>query len=694
VTPQAPRGSDPSEESAWDTAVSSEARRHFRPDIEGLRAVAILGVLAFHARIPGMRGGFVGVDVFFVISGFLITGLLLRELSATNRIDLAGFYARRGRRLLPAALAGIAVTVALSLIVLSPLRSPEVARDGAWAALYASNYRYALVATDYFAANRGPSPLLHYWSLGVEEQFYLFWPMLVLIGVRVLSGRWLWTGIALVGLASFAFSLWLTALDPTWAFYSLPTRAWQLAVGALLAVLIATRPPRIGATIATSLGVLGLAMIGVSIVIFNGSTPFPGWAALLPVLGAAFVIAGGHDHAGLPASLLASPFPRWIGRISYSLYIWHWPILILVPLLIGTNILPVRIALALLAIGVAALSTRFIETPFRCGRGLRLASGRTLVLAGGASAALAVVAIGIASALESSPVAAPLPTLPPPGPTAPPPFRGVVSGPLPTNLQPTLLAGSTDGSQLGGRACMPMLLEIDLRDCVFGDVSSPTTVVLFGDSHAGMWFPAIRLIAEEKGWRLVPFVKPACSPADVTVWRGSLLRPLTECNVWRERALERMEQLHPAIVLVATSRHYDVADSSGQKHPMNLPDWRDGMVRTLLRLRGMSDRVILIGESPTNRGDPVECLAVHERIQDCQAPRHQVVNARYQAIERSAAREAGIQLIPTIPWLCTDDVCPLVLDHYLVYRNTSHLTGTMSAALAPYLRWAIDHPPR
>ena len=227
-----PATSPEGEDSAWDVAVSTDSPAHFRPDIEGLRAVAILAVLAYHARIPGTGGGFIGVDVFFVISGFLITGLLLREVTSTGHLDLPRFYARRARRLLPAALVVIAVTVALSAVILSPLRFPGVALDGAASSLYVSNYRYALIATDYFAADTEPSPLLHFWSLAVEEQFYLVWPVLILAAVRLLSPRRLWMVVGLVAAGSFALSVVLTDVNQPWAFYSLGTRAWQLALGA------------------------------------------------------------------------------------------------------------------------------------------------------------------------------------------------------------------------------------------------------------------------------------------------------------------------------------------------------------------------------------------------------------------------------------------------------------------------------
>ena len=262
----------------------SDARSSFRPDIEGLRAVAVLLVLAYHARVPGLTGGYIGVDVFYVVSGFLITGLIVRELQATGRLDLPAFYARRARRLLPAALVVIAVTVLASAIILPPLRMVDVAGDAAAAALYVSNIRFAAQATDYLQAELDPSPLLHFWSLGVEEQFYLFWPALLFAVARSADerapdrdrdrfrGR---------GLAGRCRSCW-TATDAPLAFFLLPARAWELAIGAGLA-LAATRIARIPALAATAAVVVGLALIVIGAVVFDLATPFPGTAALVPV---------------------------------------------------------------------------------------------------------------------------------------------------------------------------------------------------------------------------------------------------------------------------------------------------------------------------------------------------------------------------------------------------------------------------
>ncbi|HSL77966.1 MAG TPA: acyltransferase, partial [Candidatus Limnocylindrales bacterium] len=282
----------------------TDGRAPFRPDIEGLRAIAVLLVLAYHARIPGFTGGYIGVDVFYVVSGFLITGLIVRELQATGRVDLPAFYTRRARRLLPAALVVIAVTVVASAIVLPPLRVPDVAGDGAAAALYVSNIRFAAQATDYLQAELDPSPLLHFWSLGVEEQFYLFWPaLLFFVAGRRFDARRLGLVVAIVAIVSFALGIVWTSTDAPLAFFLLPARAWELAVGAGLALGM-TRLARLPASAGAVAVAVGLALIGIGGVTFDTATPFPGTAAILPVAGAALVIAGGLPRPLNPLSRL------------------------------------------------------------------------------------------------------------------------------------------------------------------------------------------------------------------------------------------------------------------------------------------------------------------------------------------------------------------------------------------------------
>ncbi len=395
----------------------------FRPDIEGLRGIAVLLVLLFHASLAGLSGGFIGVDVFFVISGFLITGLLVRERERTGRIGFRAFYARRVRRLLPAGMLALVVTLGASFLLIAPLDRASAALDAAAAALSVGNIRFALASGDYFAAVGEPSPFLHFWSLAVEEQFYLVWPALVVIAAA-LGGVRRGLGVALVAViaASFAADLVVTREAVGWAFYSLPTRAWQLALGGLLAV--AARPlDGVPSPLRACLGWAGLAALAAAAVAFDGSLAYPGAWALAPTVATGALIVAGTARRG-PALLLTTRPLRFLGRISYSLYLWHWPILMLPAAAIDGELPPVeRVALASLAVAVAWASWRFVEEPFRIGfPSLAGHPGRT-ILAGAAAIVLVVGGAGglagaassgtwppvqIASALEGGPVATPV----------------------------------------------------------------------------------------------------------------------------------------------------------------------------------------------------------------------------------------------------------------------------------------------
>src|SRR3954464_9447717 len=322
------------------------ASREFRPDIEGLRAVAVLAVVLFHAGVPGLPGGFVGVDVFFVISGFLITGMLWREVERTGTVRLARFYGPRARRLLPAGVLVIAATAAAVAWLLPPLRARTVLGDGVASALYVANYRFAVQGTDYLAADTPPSPFQHYWSLGVEEQFYLLWPAL-LVGTAWLAGRrspGARKVVAAVGVltlvtaGSFVLSLWWTHSSPPWAYFSLPSRAWELGVGGLVALTVPAWR-RLPPTVAATAGWAGLAAVLASCCLLDEGTPFPGTAALLPVLGTALLLGAGSRRTSWgPAVVLERPPVRRIGRWSYSWYLWHWPVLVLAPTLVGREL--------------------------------------------------------------------------------------------------------------------------------------------------------------------------------------------------------------------------------------------------------------------------------------------------------------------------------------------------------------------
>jgi peptidoglycan/LPS O-acetylase OafA/YrhL len=690
------------------------AKDGFRPDLEGLRAIAVVLVLLYHASVPGITGGYVGVDVFFVLSGFLITGLLIRELERTGTISLAGFYARRVRRLLPAAMVLILATVVASAAVLSPLRAGEVARDGIAASLYASNLRFAFQATDYLQSELPPSPLLHLWSLGVEEQFYLFWPALLLLVTRgvasVGSARVRRIGLlaGVVAVASFVLSLWLTTANEPWAFFSLPTRAWELGIGAMLAVS-AGRLARLPVTTATAAGWLGLAMIAASGLVIDTNTPFPGFAALLPTVGCALaMLPGMGTQASLPARLLGWGPARFMGRISYSLYLWHWPLLVL-PLAVAGGTLPLvaRMGLMVVAVPIAYASQHWLEDPIRHGRFVGLVPSRNLAMAGAVSLAVATTSLGLgfattqrlaaATADVADPVAAagdaPIPSFavgtPSPSETFPPP----PGGPIPAGLTPSLEAARTDQPRTYDDGCHLDQPSITIPDCVYGDPGSPTTVVLFGDSHAAEWFPALARLATDHQWRLVSLTKSGCTPAQLTVWNTNFKRAYTECDQWREAAIARIGTEHPDLVIVGSSHPYTSAASNGPAPADAGASLQLGLSQTLQRLRPLADAVALMGDTPKFDADPPDCLSQHlDDVLACAEPRAQTVDTAWLSAEAGIAAAADAIFVDPTDWACPTDPCPVVLGRYLVFRDQHHLATPFVTALRTRLLAALPLP--
>ena len=651
--------------------------------------MAIGAVLLYHAGVPGADGGFVGVDVFFVISGFLITGLLVREWSSAGRIDVAVFYARRFRRLLPAALLAIAVTTLASWAVLSSLRFPSVAGDAAAAALYVSNLRFAANAIDYLGSEVAPSPLLHFWSLGVEEQFYLLWPLIIVLAMRVMALRLVGLVIGAMVLVSFWLALVWTDLAAPWAFFSLPTRAWQLGVGALIAVGVLRLPERAPGAARSVAVWLGLALIATAVVVIGPGTPYPGTAALLPVVGTALVILGGTGAASTPSRLLAMAVPRWLGRISYSLYLWHWPIIVLVPIALGVESLALNVVLVAIAVIIAAASTELIEVPIRQGRLLPLPPRASLAAAGTASVLMALGAYAAGSFVLDSggpPAIAAAPRtvvgeLPAP----------VRTGRVPADLTPTLAEAYYDLPGGYADGCHLDFATVEPPECRYGPEAVGTSVVLLGDSHAQQWLPALQALADERGWRLRAVTKGACPMVDATVWNYPLKRPYRECDAWRERALQLIGEERAELVLLASADMYDLVDENGSVMESGEDAaWDAGLASYLSRVAERTPRVVVLADTPRVGYDPAECLATHPDIEGCDAGRERMVDEAYQEREAAAARRASVAVLSATEWLCSPNDCPLVRGSYLVYRDAHHLTATFATLLAGQLGAALD----
>nr|WP_255382455.1 MULTISPECIES: acyltransferase family protein [unclassified Mycobacterium] len=699
--------------------------------MEGLRAVAVLAVVLFHAEVPGIGGGYVGVDVFFVISGFLITGLLWREVSSTGTVGLRRFYGARARRLLPASAAVGVVTAIAAAVLLPPLQASSVLLEGIASALYISNYWFIGEGVHYFGGHLPPSPFQHYWSLGVEEQFYLVWPALI-IGTAWLIRRGrrrraaddssqhpYVVVLALVAAVSFALSLVITYVMPAVAFFSLPTRAWQLAAGGLVA-LTAGQWRRLPSHAAAITGWAGLGLILLACTVLSPATFYPGIAALLPTLGAVLVIGAGcaTPTQGCGRVLAVSPM-RAIGRISYSWYLWHWPVLVLTPALLGHPLgLAGRLAAALVSGGLAVLTLRCIENPLRFAAPIRRSPLRSLALGGGATAV--AVAVGVALLVvvpipvgRGAPAAAlTINATPPPAGSDIDAYDAVVRQAfaqvqaavaasadvkaVPSNLAPPLADATAEQHAYSFNGCLRTPFQGGQPTCATGDTASATTVALVGDSHAAMWDPAFEQLATQRHWRLELLSKGACPPLDLPITShlfSRLVENVEHCDQWRGQILARLRAEHPRLIVVSMWRGYGAGNGNGWLSGFSAydPAWIDGLTRLVRQLRGTGAQVLVLGPVPAPDTSVPVCLSGHlDDATACSPTRAAAVNQTGIAAETAATKAGGGQYDDLTELFCTANRCPVIVGNTLVYFDWEHLTLEYSRMLAPAIGALAD----
>jgi peptidoglycan/LPS O-acetylase OafA/YrhL len=691
----------------------------WRVDIQGLRGVAILAVVLYHADPSLLPGGFIGVDLFFVISGFLITGMLMHELEERGTLSLRRFYARRIRRLLPMAFIVIAATVIAADLLQSPLDATRTAKDALSSALFVANYRFALEQTNYLYAGVGLSPFQHFWSLGVEEQMYLIWPVLLLLGAKIWKrGRTytrgafaiLFTGSAI----SFIACTRLTNSNEPWAFFSFPTRAWELGVGGLVALAgpsLRTLPRGLSSL----LGLTGIAAVAWAAITFGASTAWPGDAAALPVIGAAAIIAAGCSRVvPLSAWLLRFPGLQFAGRISYPWYLWHWPMLVLAPLVLKHALDRTEALLLVAASGVVATISHFlVERPVhfspwlaqRSRRGLTLGFSLTagaVALCGSSVAALALPSISVTPPSLGQPkiiVAANSNSAQPTNPEIAELARSTAEvqtdlttaqslEDVPEDLTPSLAGAFGDFPVLYNDGCVDTYTSITLSPCTYGDTTSSTSVVLFGDSHAAMWFPAIDQAAERYSWKLYAWTKDTCPPLVLPVTSPNLGRPYTECTTWRDEVLQEISEIHPALVILGVARHY----SPIYGFSVYSSQWMNGLAEMIAQIRALGSRVLVMGPVPKPTFTVADCLSENlTAAQNCASVRGVSVDIQGMRQEESAVTSAGGSYVNTLFWFCSSESsCPPIVDGVLVYRDDNHITATYASFLTTPVEAAID----
>ena len=658
--------------------IKSDADRFrlgYRGDIEGLRALAILLVISAHAGIPWLAGGFIGVDVFFVLSGYLITGLLVQEIQKTGGLRLWKFYARRLRRLLPALLFMVACTSLLAMTLLAPLEQLNLIPAARAASVWISNIYFAFTEFDYFAQAADENLFLHTWSLGVEEQFYLVWPVFLMF----LVGTWHWQGasqnlrrLQIGMIATIVLCLLLSILlsynMPSWGFYLMPSRAWQFAMGAQ-ALLWSTGNGRhvnnitslrvsrgISCILATG-GWAGVALILVSALLLEPNTACPNAWALLPSAGTVLVLLSGATVNTTSVSrVLSLPPMQWTGRISYSWYLWHWPILVLG----GTHVTNGQVAdtriLVALSLGLAVFSYWAVELPIRRNKKLSVQTGLTL----SASLMLMSVAMAFGTVWQYAAVSWSQST------------EQRHYHELRTNLPVIYSMG-----------CDQWYYSPQVRICAFGDKDAPQTAVMMGDSIMGQWFPALSAAYNKPGWRLLVLTKSSCPMIDAPFFYKRIGKEYTVCSRWRDDALATLASIRPDVVFIGSASSYDFSESQ----------WISGTRRVLSKIAPVAKNVFLIRATHQLPFDGPGCLARRNwqpSFLSIQGECSSVAGSQretdvYEWLKEAVKDFDNVSVIDLNPMVCPDGRCYAEINGEVVFRDSQHLSPPFSETLSDAL---------
>jgi len=653
-----------------ESSSALEYRLGYRADIEGLRAIAILMVVACHAKVSWLSGGFVGVDVFYVLSGYLITGLLVQEVKNTHKLKFANFYARRLRRLLPALLLMLAATCVLGWLLLPFDEHISQVSAASSVALWISNFHFAFTNLDYFSPGAESNLFLHTWSLGVEEQFYLVWPLLIALTMEIRKAAPRTRPMAHLNYAlggvlvlSFGLSIYWTWHAPQLAFYMMPSRAWQFATGALVFLLVSATKVRAGVRPLDTrwpmiAGWSGLTMIVAAALWIDGNVPYPGFWALLPTAGTALVLWSGSCKGGTYGvrTLLAAEPMQAIGRISYSWYLWHWPVLLLGAEVLDISSLWSRLLLVCTSLLIAVFSYRYFETPIRRSQTL-LTRPRMVVFAG-----LVVMLLASSLALR---------------------WQEIPRSSVAQNDWARALAARADMPEIYHMDCDEQFRSARVKTCTFGDPRAKHTAIAFGDSVDLQWFPAYQVLFDKPGWRLLVITKSSCPMVDEPIFYQRIGREYTECGKWRADALREIAALTPDVVILGSTFTYDYTQQQ----------WVDGTRRVLDQLAPSTGTVFVMRSTPALPFDAPSCLMPRSWLyaklvgqRRCTADTSSQRNDNvFHWLQQAAAGLDNVHLVDMTDAVCPDHKCNAERNGTIVFRDTQHLTATFAASLASAL---------
>ena len=673
-----------------------------RPEIQALRALAVVAVVLYHLWPIRVPGGYIGVDVFFAISGFLILGHLMREINSTGTVRLGRFWARRARRLLPASLVVLAVTgIAVAIVAPTALWNQFFSEIAA-SATYWVNWMLAANSVDYLGADNGASPVQHFWSLSVEEQLYVAWPILLVALTlaarrltRVAAGKFLLLALVAVTAASFSYSVIGVATNPSPQYFSTFGRAWEFGAGGILAFLL-TGATQIRPQVRAVVSWLGLAMLAGCVFFYSASTSFPGAGALIPVIGTLLVIwAGSPAVRWSPTRLMGIRPIQWIGNLSYSFYLWHWPPIVLAQILTGGELsTSVRILILVGSLILAWLTKRYVEDRARNARALitrptwvsiaSLGAASLLVVAGAGAGMLklfidsANTANAIETALNSGCAGAESVA---PGADCPDPFAVTVL------TDPGFAASDLGRGVLQGDPCKQSFEDSDIVTCKFGDISAPsTTLALIGDSHAAQYIEALDRYGKDHNLRIVTYLKTFCSATGVdnVASPGDVPEAsITSCAKWG-RDVAATVAADPEISAVIFSNYtqaYEVRQNDSRR-ALTAAEYSSGWQVEI----NAGKPVIVIRDLPNYPLQAVpECVAAHmEKYDPCSDDRSTALDSASPMVA-SAESTPGVSMIDLSDVFCDSDRCHTVIGGLVVYFDSHHITSSFSKTLSKRL---------